>query len=63
MRNFFKNKQFITNTNFKSILTILALFTAFIIISAYSYAIIVSQVLYKNIYSLHILSNSDSYED
>ena len=62
MRNFFKNKQFITN-KIKNILIIITLFIAFLIINAYSYASSISEGLADNIFRLHILANSDSDED
>lgn len=56
-------KKIINNSNFKKILLLLILLSLYIFISAYFYVQNISKNLADSVFRLHIIANSNSYED
>lgn len=56
-------KNILNNSNFKKIILITILMGLYIFISAYFYVLNVSQDLENSVFRLHIIANSNSFED
>ena len=55
--------KIIQNSFFKRFLLLLFLFALFIIINAFSYAVAINNSLASNLFRLHVVANSNSYQD